>query len=126
MAYTNNDGYVIIYVKKEGKWQQWREHRYIWTQANGAIPKGMQIHHINGKRNDNRLENLQLVTQKQNHEKIDCAGKGFTIKKNRKSRPYVSQRWLNGKQRYLGYFGTKCGAYMTSRMAHINNNIGRI
>ena len=126
MAYIGTDGYIMMNVKQAGKWKSWREHRYVWTQANGDIPKGMQIHHINGKKDDNRLENLALVTQKQNKEKMDCARKGFCIKKGRKARPYVAQRSMNGKSQYLGYFGTPCGAYMTSRMFYVNNNIGKI
>lgn len=43
-----------------------REHRLIWEEAYGPIPKGMQIDHINGVRTDNRLENLRLATNQQN------------------------------------------------------------
>ena len=34
----------------------------IWIAANGAVPYGMQIDHINGDTTDNRLCNLQLVS----------------------------------------------------------------
>lgn len=41
-------------------------HRLIWEAFNGEIPEGYEIDHINTIRNDNRLENLRLVTPKEN------------------------------------------------------------
>jgi len=37
------------------------EHVVVWEGANGPIPSGMQIHHKNHEKRDNRLENLELV-----------------------------------------------------------------
>lgn len=41
-------------------------HRLIWEAFKGKIPEGYEIDHINTVRNDNRLENLRLVTHKEN------------------------------------------------------------
>lgn len=38
-------------------------HRIIWIMLNGDIPDKMEIDHINGVRDDNRIENLRLVTK---------------------------------------------------------------
>jgi len=54
------DGYRCILI---GKKKYIREHRLIWLRANGEIPKGMIIHHINKNKLDNRIENLQMMTQ---------------------------------------------------------------
>ena len=41
-------------------------HRVIWTHLKGEIPPGMQVNHKNGIKTDNRIDNLELVTAKQN------------------------------------------------------------
>jgi len=36
-------------------------HRSVWERAHGPIPDGHHVHHINGDRADNRLDNLQVL-----------------------------------------------------------------
>ena len=55
------NGYKIVYVGKTKL-----AHRVVWEAFNGEIPQGMEIDHINTDRGDNRLENLKLVTSKEN------------------------------------------------------------
>jgi len=59
------NGYRLVYVNG----RQVREHRLLWEQVYGAIPVGMILHHKNGDKLDNRLENLELVTR-QEHPRI--------------------------------------------------------
>ena len=96
-------------------------YRKTWHKAFGEIPKGYVVHHINGNRQDNRLENLSLMTKQENHMKFDCAGRGYSFNKNMKYRPYIARRTMFGKPRYLGAYGTPCGAIMKSRMAYVNH-----
>lgn len=49
------------------------EHIFVWKKNNGNIPKGFVIHHINGIRNDNRVENLACMSQSDHmrlHQKL--------------------------------------------------------
>lgn len=50
-------------TKKVGG-KNWLEHRWVWTQANGPIPDGYQIHHIDHDGFNNDLSNLELVSTK--------------------------------------------------------------
>jgi hypothetical protein len=39
-----------------------REHILVYEAAYGPVPKGYVVHHKNGDKQDNRLENLEAMT----------------------------------------------------------------
>jgi hypothetical protein len=58
--YCTVSGYVYIGIDKE----LYREHRLIWKMFKGEDPATLD--HINRKRNDNRIENLRVVSDSEN------------------------------------------------------------
>lgn len=54
---NNRNKYVM---KKDKKGYKIAEHRLIWEEKNGKVPPGGIIHHINGNKIDNRIENLMF------------------------------------------------------------------
>ena len=63
---VNKKGYLYVGLWKEGKMKYCRVHRLEYEAFYGKIPDGMQVNHINEIKTDNRLENLNLMTPKEN------------------------------------------------------------
>lgn len=63
---VNKNGYMFICLYKNGVKKRCQVHRLVAEAFYGEIPKGMQVNHINEIKSDNRLENLNLMTPKEN------------------------------------------------------------
>jgi len=90
------NGYrVINFANKHHK-----EHRLIYIYHYGDIPDGLEIDHINMIRDDNRIENLRLVTPQENH--FNSSVKGYSW--HEREQKWRARIIINGQHIYLGYF----------------------
>lgn len=64
--WPDKDGYLKYHLCQEPGTYNIYVHQVIWLFYNGEIPEGMTIDHVNGDKSDNRIENLQLLSAKEN------------------------------------------------------------
>lgn len=112
-------GYSVICV--DGRTYQ--AHRLAWLHKNGEFPS-MNIDHINGVRNDNRIANLRNVSQrincqnhrKQNGNKKELIGACF----DKATGKFKAQIMRGGINYHIGRFDTQeqaSAAYINAKRA---------
>ena len=97
-------------------------HRVIWAMVHGAWPAD-QIDHINGVKDDNRLENLRSVTSgenSRNHPRRADNSSGVTgVTWRPNGSKWTAQISVNDRQVHLGVFIKKDDAVAARKAAEI-------
>ncbi len=71
------NGYPACTLSRDCKQEQVYVHRVVAAAFVGPCPEGQQVNHINGQRTDNRADNLEYVTPRQNMQHgADVLGHG--------------------------------------------------
>lgn len=83
--------------------RSYQAHRLIWIMAHGEIREDLQIDHINGVRDDNRIENLRLVTNQQNQ--FNTRAKGYSW--NTVVKKWLVRIGIDGGRKHIGYYDTE-------------------
>lgn len=68
-------GYLRLTMQIDGKLHSVQAARVIWIHLNGPIPYGLQINHKDKNKKNNRIENLEVVTNQENMDHAWLHGK---------------------------------------------------
>jgi len=101
---VNKDGYVEIHVKGHPYARKHThyilEHRLVMEAHIGRyLLPGEVVHHINGVKDDNRIENLQLFQTNGEHLAVDLKGKCPKWSEDGKARILEGNRRRKGRKR---------------------------
>lgn len=104
VGFKSTNGYLECKIKK----QKYAVHRIIWIMHYGDIPLDMVVNHKNNIKNDNRIENLEIITNRKNVALSRNPKSGYT------GVAQVKDRWvamINPKKSkrsvFIGSFATK-------------------
>ena len=73
------DGYMVVDLYKDGKRKKFYVHRLVAQEFIGNIPEGYEIDHKDINKKNNNVNNLKIVTHKENQNNI------LSIERERKS-----------------------------------------
>ena len=122
---TVNKGYLQATFR--GKQQG--IHRHVWEAFEGPIPDGLEVDHKNYIRDDNRVENLQLLTHEENTSnrqkfKSNTSGIiGVSLNKNKWMAQNTAKHLNGGKKKHIGCFDTPEEAGLARDLYVIENHL---
>jgi len=100
---AHSKGYLYITIRGV----PYLAHRLAWYLTHGSFPR-QQIDHKNGDKRDNRIVNLRLATNQQNHANRGPQRNSSTGVKGvywfKPNRQWKAQICVSGKSIVLGYF----------------------
>lgn len=113
---TQTNGYLIIGLHKEGKVKTKLIHQLVAIAFLNHKPNGlnMVVNHINFIRSDNRIENIEIVTHRQNSNQkhLKSSSKYTGVSWCNTSKKWVSSISINNKKKTLGRFLNEYEAHL--------------
>ena len=102
----DKDGYLYVCLSLNGIERNERIHRLVLECFIGE--SNLIVDHLNGNKQDNRLQNLEYVTPKENTRRYHINKKGsedlIGVNFNKSQNTYKVTKWLNGKLKHFGTF----------------------
>lgn len=104
---NHNSGYYAVTLFKNGKGIDYLVHHLIWDAFGNGLRDGkkLQIDHIDNNKLNNHIDNLQLLTQKENLTKHYLSkNRGLPIGVYKTGRKFKASIWQKSKRNHLGTF----------------------
>jgi hypothetical protein len=120
-------GYLKIKLCKDGIQKTFLHHQLMGLHFIPNPENYKQIDHINGIKDDNRIENLRWVSRSQNQRNIkklkNTSSLYFGVCWHKRDKKWVTEIRINGKINHLGYFTTELEAFNAWKAYVVQNNL---
>jgi hypothetical protein len=119
--HANRHGYLMVRLSKNIKPRGFGVHQLVAIAFLNHKPCGLKlvIDHVNDNPSDNRVENLQIVTQRYNSHKTQgkYSSQYKGVSWSKKYKKWQSLILMNGKRKHLGYFTDEYEAHLAYQNA---------
>jgi hypothetical protein len=122
-TYSDRKGYLAVYLYIKTKRKKYRVHQLVAMAFLNHIPNGMEnvVDHINNNKLDNRFENLQIITNRENSsknaKKVNSSSKYTGVSWSKGSKKWQSGIVKDGKRKHLGFFNDELEASKVYQLA---------
>ena len=122
--YVMRLGYIQYKLSKNGNPKSYQAHSLVAIAFLNHKPNGhsLVVDHIDNNPSNNKLNNLQVITQRENCSK-DKKGKYVGVFLDKKANKWYAQIYIKPKKIHLGYFNTDIEAHNSyqNKLKEINN-----
>jgi len=123
----NRGGYSRINLRNQGDLKTRLIHQLVAESFLNHAPCGYKlvVNHINFKKTDNRVQNLEIVTIRENSNRkhLPSTSQYTGVSWAKKNKKWVATIFINGKHKHLGYFTDEYQAHLAyeSALAELSN-----
>jgi hypothetical protein len=113
---SDKDGYLMVSIYKNKTPKRVKVHQLVAMAFLKHKPCGLKlvVNHINFIKNDNRVENLEIVTNRENSNQkhLKSSSKYVGVSWSKANRKWKALIRLGKKRKYLGYFENEYDAHL--------------